>query len=60
METITNIKTADKVLAFIRDGYKKKALSEKLGITRQTFDTRLKDNAWKDNELATLRRLGII
>lgn len=60
MNTTLRLKTADKVKEAIERGYKKKALAEQIGISRPTFDSRLKDNCWQFSELAALKQIGIL
>lgn len=60
MNTISNLKIANKVKATIEIGLKKTVLAEKIGLSRQKLDSRLKDNRWEDAEINALRRLGII
>ena len=60
MNTTLSLKTADKVKAAIKRGYKKKALAKQIGISRPTFDSRLKDNCWQFSELNALKQMGII
>ena len=59
MNTTLSIKTADKVQAAFSI-WKKGAIAEKLGMSRNTLKARLKDNSFQDNELETLKKLGII
>lgn len=60
MNTSSPVKIADKVKATIARGFKKKAIAEQIGISRPTFDNRLKDNCWQHGEIEKLRQLGII
>jgi predicted XRE-type DNA-binding protein len=61
MNTNSTLRIADKVKANITQrGFKKKAIAEQIGISRQTFDTRLKGNCFQDAEIIALKRLGII
>jgi DNA-binding Xre family transcriptional regulator len=60
MNTTSSLKIATKVKATIELGFKKTVLAEKVGISRQKLDARLKDNSWQDAEINALRRLGII
>lgn len=60
MNTTLRVKTADKVKAAIEKGYKKKALAAQIGISRPTFDSRLKDNCWQVSELVALKQIGIL
>ena len=53
-------KIASKVQAAIDGGYKKKAIAARLGITRPTFDSRLKDNCWQIKEIIILKTMGIV
>jgi DNA-binding Xre family transcriptional regulator len=60
MNTNFRVKTADKVKAAIEKGWKKKAIAEQIGISRPTFDSRLKDNCWQFSEINALKQLGIL
>lgn len=60
MNTTSAIKNADKVQAAINRGWKKKALAEQIGISRPTFDARLKKNDWEYSEINALKNLGIL
>ncbi|GAA4299594.1 hypothetical protein [Nibribacter koreensis] len=60
MNTSSPIKIADRVRATIERGFKKKAIAEHIGLSRPTFDARLKDNSWQHAEIEKLIRLGII
>lgn len=53
-------KIAIKVQAAIDGGYKKRAIAERIGISRPTFDSRLKDNCWQIDEIIALKKMGII
>ena len=44
----------------INRGYKKVAIARQIGISRQTFDTRLKDNRWQNSEISALKSIGIL
>jgi len=59
MNTNSNIKAADKVQAAFQI-WKKGAIAEKLGMSRNTLKARLKDNSFHDAELDTLKKLGIV
>ena len=59
MNTTSPIKIADKVRAAFGI-WKKGAIADKLGMSRNTLKARLKDNSFLDDELETLRKLGII
>lgn len=59
MNTTLRLKTADKVQAAF-EVWKKGAIAEKLGMSRNTLKARLKDNSWNNSELETLKNLGII
>lgn len=59
MNTTLRVKTADKVQASF-GVWKKGAIAEKLGMSRNTLKARLKDNCWKFSELETLKSLGIL
>lgn len=61
MNTNSPLKIADKVIATIAQrGFKKKVIAEQIGMSRQTFDTRLKKNSFENSEIAALERLGLI
>lgn len=55
---VNRLTTSKKVeLEIKKRGLKKIWLAEKLGITRQTLDVRLKDNFWSVGELIQLKYL---
>lgn len=60
MNTHIPAKTAAKVQAAIDRGFKKKAIAAMVGLSRPTFDARLKTNYWLPAEREALRRNGII
>ena len=50
--------TSKKVLEALKEqGRSKVWLAEKLSMTRQTLDSRLKDNTWRINEVMLLMSL---
>lgn len=52
-------KTSEKVLLWMRrEKLTQQQLSESLGITRQTFIARMRDNSFKTRELVILNELG--
>jgi DNA-binding XRE family transcriptional regulator len=54
------IKTSEKVLIWMNRNSKTQIeMAAELGITRQTFAQRLKDNFFTVEELTKLKRLGI-
>ena len=59
MNTTSSPKVASKVEAAFGI-WKKGAIAEKLGMSRNTLKSRLKDNFWNPEEIETLKKLGII
>lgn len=59
MNTTPRIKTAEKVKAAF-GLWKKGAIAEQLGMSRNTLKSRLKDNFWNPEEIETLKKLGIL
>jgi DNA-binding XRE family transcriptional regulator len=52
-------KKNEKVLLWMwRNGYTQEHVAKELGITRQTFASRLKDNYFTTTDLMGLKRLG--
>jgi hypothetical protein len=55
---INRLTTSKKTeLEIKKRGLKKIWLAEQLGITRQTLDTRLKDNFWSVGEIMALKAI---
>ena len=54
-----NLKTSEKITIWMkRNGHTQQYIAEKIGMTRQTFILRMRDNSFKIGELMTLRTLG--
>lgn len=52
-------KTNEKIaLWMFRTSVTQQEISDKLGVTRQTFASKLKDNYFSNNDLCLLRELG--
>lgn len=54
------LKISSKVQASIDKGFKKKSIAKLIGVSKPTFDSRLKDNSWQISEIITLEKNGII
>ena len=53
-------KTNEKLIIWMhRSRYSQQKVSKELGITRQTFASKLIDNYWSKAELEALKRLGV-
>lgn len=59
MNTTLSPKIATKVQAAFGI-WKKGAIAEKLGMSRNTLKARLQDNCWHPGEIETLKKLGIL
>lgn len=56
----TIVKTSEKVILWMsRNNVTQLVMAAKLGITRQTFAQRLKDNFFTVEEIVKLKKLGI-
>ena len=52
-------KTSEKILIWMkRESFTQEHLASNIGITRQTFITRMKDNSFKTSEIVKLYELG--
>lgn len=53
------LKTSEKVLIWLyRENKSQIKVANDLGITRQAFSQKIKDNAFNDSDLAKLKQLG--
>jgi predicted XRE-type DNA-binding protein len=54
------MKTSQKIEVFIRNkGVKKGWIAQQLGISRPTFNERMRDNCFKIDEIIKLKSIGI-